>query len=308
MLHPTKDAAKPPKAADAFDAVDVGDTPLACTRRGAGEPLVLVHGSNSDLRTWLPVLPGLGRAYRVCAYSRRHHWPNAPIAAGQDYAMAGQIDDLEAIVDRLQAAPARLIGHSYGALLCLQLALRTPQRVRSLVLVEPPALTLFTSARPTPPQLLRLLAKRPRLALAIVRLGAFGMAPAEAALRRGDSEAALQRVGSAVLGARAYRMLSPERLAQARANMIGAELLGSGMLPIDAARLRQLACPTLLLCGANSPRLFHHLSAALAQWLPRARQAVVPAASHLVHEDNPQGWLDAVLDFLAERPPPALSR
>ncbi len=282
--------------------IDVGTARLAHVQRGGGAPVFLVHGSSSDHRTWDPVLDGLAERLRPIAYSRRYHWPNQPIAEGADYSMIEHVDDLERLIGALGAAPAHLVGHSYGGFLCLLLAMRRPELVRSLVLAEPPVITLFTSSRPKPGEMLRLLATRPRTAIAIAKFGAAGLAPAVAALRRGDREAAFDRFSHAVLGRDRAKRLSPERRQQGLANLIPAELLGSGFAPLDPDQVRAIGCPTLLVSAAESPRLFHHLIDRLAELLPRAGRAEIPAASHIMHEDNPAAWTAAVLAFVTALP------
>jgi pimeloyl-ACP methyl ester carboxylesterase len=297
-----------------LSTLDLGSVHLACTERGSGVPVVLVHGSNSDIGTWRPVMEPLGQRYRVVLYSRRHHWPHDPLPATADYAMRDHVDDLDRLMRTLGLAPAHLVGHSYGALVCLLLALRRPDAVRSMVLCEPPALRLFTSNTPTAPELLRLALTRPRTALAIVQFGLRGVAPARRALQRGDRETALRHMAVAVLGREGYRQLPTRRLEMARRNFIPAELTGSGLADLPADRLRQLRTPTLLLEGARSPALFHRLIDRLQELLPSTSRISVPHASHIVHEDNPAAWLTAVAPFLdrhtspvgpAEAPPRA---
>jgi pimeloyl-ACP methyl ester carboxylesterase len=147
--------------------LELGTARLACLDQGQGETVVLVHGSNSDMRTWKPVRDSLSRQHRIFAYSRRYHWPNESIAPGTDYAMQQQLDDLAATVASLDAGAVHLVGHSYGALLCLHLALQAPASVRSLVLAEPPAIRLFTSTPPLLPELLAVALRHPRTAWAI---------------------------------------------------------------------------------------------------------------------------------------------
>ena len=132
--------------------------------QGQGPPLVLVHGSASDLRTWWVQEDRLARHLHTIAYSRRYHWPNEPIAADVDYGMDRQVEDLRAILRSLKVAPAHLVGHSYGAFLCLLAVLREPGLARTLVLAEPPAITLFVSSVPKPAEILKLLFTRPRTA------------------------------------------------------------------------------------------------------------------------------------------------
>lgn len=273
-------------------------TMLDRSERGVGEPLVFVHGSASDRRTWAQQLDAFAERFRVIAYSRRYHWPNEPIAPGADYAMQEQLDDLRALLHALGATPAHLVGHSYGAYVCLLLAMQDPAMVRSLVLIEPPVLRLFVDLPPKPGQIFRLLATRPRTAVAIMKFGATGFAPAARAARRGDLRGAMRIFGRAVLGPDAYRRLSPARLEQVHANAIAAEFLGSGLAALDVERLRDIRVPILLIAGRNSPRLFPRLIDRLEELLPNAERVTIPGASHIAHEDNAREVNAAIMAFL----------
>jgi pimeloyl-ACP methyl ester carboxylesterase len=212
--------------------------------------------------------------------------------------MAEHVADLRAVLHALDAAPAHLVGHSYGAFVCLLLAQQEPHLVQTLVLSEPPVITLFVSNTPKPLELLKLLATRPRTAAAIIKLGATGLGPATAAAERGDVEEALRLSGTAILGRSAYAGLSEDRKEQALINTIPAELTGSGFLPLQAAQLRGVTAPTLLLTGQASPRVFHHLADRLEELLPRTERTSVPDASHIMHEDNAPAYNASVLSFL----------
>ena len=72
-----------------------------------------------------------GRHYRVIAYSRRYHWPNAQPGTNPD-ASEVQVDDLVVIIRMLKIAPAHLVGHSYGGAITYHLALRHPELVPRL--------------------------------------------------------------------------------------------------------------------------------------------------------------------------------
>jgi len=265
---------------------------------GQGEPAVLVHGSASDHRTWTIARGEFARHFRAITYSRRYHWPNERIPEGVDYSMQEHVDDLEELLRVLDAEPAHLVGHSYGALVCLLLAVRAPRLVRSLVLAEPPAITLFVSNVPKPREVLRLLLTRPRTAAAIIKFGATGVAPATAALKRNDANGAFRTFTESVLGKSAFRRLSPEREEQGRENFIEAELLGSGFPPLDAAALRGIRHPTLLLHAQESPPLFRLLVDRLEELIPNTERTSIPRASHIMHEDNPEVFNAAVLSFI----------
>ena len=100
---------------------------------GRGPTVVLVHGLGSDYDDWLPVARDLARDHRVVFVELPGHGlapMTTPFALEQatlalDRALAEQADD-----------PVVLVGHSVGGLVAAAEALRSPQRVRGLVLVE----------------------------------------------------------------------------------------------------------------------------------------------------------------------------
>jgi pimeloyl-ACP methyl ester carboxylesterase len=281
-----------------MDQMEVRGAALALEEAGEGEPVVFVHGSVSDLRTWFHLLPRFAARYRAIAYSRRYHWPNARIPSGADYDMREHAEDLAAFLRAVDARPAHVVAHSYGAYVALLLAMDEPQAVRSLVLAEPPALPLLVSVPPKVSALVRLLITRPRTAAQVIRFAALGVGPATVALKRGDRETAIRRFGPAVLGKTAFEALSDERRSWVRDNLIDAELTGSGFPPIDETRLKRLDVPTLLLGSTRSPRLFSLILDRLGELIPGAERAEIVRASHIMHEDNPDTFFDTTFAFL----------
>lgn len=291
-------------AGEAMAQLDINGKTLECGEVGSGEPVVLVHGSASDYRTWHSQQEVFAERFRVIYFSRRYHWPNDPIPEGTAYSMDEHVTDLQALVRSLDAAPAHLVGHSYGAFLCLLLAVREPSLVRTLVLGEPPVITLFVSNVPRPLELLKLLVSRPRTAAAMMKFGATGIAPASKAFREGDMEGGIRAFADAVFGSGGYDRLPESRKAQVRDNLsnVKMELLGSGFAPLDAKELQNVKVPALLVTGERSVSLFHCLTDRLAELLPRAERFEVPAASHMMHEDNAPAYNRAVRSFLEKHP------
>lgn len=283
-----------------MSTIEINGTSLEYKEAGSGELIVFVHGSNSDYRTWEAQVNEFANQYKVVSYSRRYHYPNASIPEDTDYAMAEQLDDLQAFIHSLDADKVHLVGHSYGAFLGILLAIREPELLQSLVLAEPPIVTLFISIPPKPQEILKLLLTRPRTALAIIRFAVNGLNPATKAAQADDMEAALRIFASAILGTEVFNNLSEERLQQARQNNIKAELLGSGFLPVDDADIRKIQIPTLLINGANSPALFHRLIERLSELLPDSQRVIIPNASHISHEDNSEDYNAAVLAFIKQ--------
>jgi pimeloyl-ACP methyl ester carboxylesterase len=101
---------------------------------GNGEPLILVHGLTGSTRSWLPSVPHLASRFRVHTVDLA--------GFGQTRAHEFRLTDaascLEGFMDQAHIERASLIGHSMGALVAADLAVRTPDRVSRLVLVAPP--------------------------------------------------------------------------------------------------------------------------------------------------------------------------
>jgi pimeloyl-ACP methyl ester carboxylesterase len=279
-------------------SIRINNTSFEYSEYGNGEPVVLVHGSTSDYRTWQDQINDFSNHFRTITYSRRYHWPNEKIPAGADYRMSEHVNDLEILLQKLDAVPAHLIGHSYGAFLCLLLAIKNPSLIQTMVLAEPPVITLFVSNTPKPLELLTLFLKRPLTAIAILKLGMKGIEPAKKAAKRDNIEEVSRLMGRAILGEEFYNQLSESRREQVRVNTIKAELLGSGFAPLRPEELRELEIPTLLVNGEKSPNVFHHLSDRLKELLPHTKRVQIPNASHIMHEDNTEAYNKNVMSFL----------
>lgn len=100
---------------------------------GRGPTIVLVHGLGSDAKHWLPVARDLARDHRVVLVELPGHGL-APMASPFTLEQATLALD-RAIAEQSQG-PVVLVGHSVGGLMATSEALRSPGRVRALVLVE----------------------------------------------------------------------------------------------------------------------------------------------------------------------------
>lgn len=281
----------------------VNGTTLAYREQGEGEPVVFVHGGLSDLRVWEQQLPTIGRSFRAIAYSRRYARPNEDIDRDADDQMLPHVEDLAAFLQEVDAAPAHLVGNSWGAFISLLTAIHHPGAVRSLVLAEPGVVPLLgLSFPPRPMEVLSLLVRRPRLALTIAQGGAREIGRAEKAFRRGDDETGMRAFLHAVLGEEFYRRLPESRLQQARENArtMRAQLLGTGPPPLGEEQVRGISAPTLVMRGERSSAGIHLLMDLLEELLPNVERVEIPDASHDMHLDNPLAVSDAILGFVTQ--------
>jgi pimeloyl-ACP methyl ester carboxylesterase len=286
---------------DEAKSLDVNGTVLATFDKGKGDPLVFVHGSASDVRTWTRQLDVFPENYRTIAYSRRYHVPNAPISTDASDPIQTHVDDLASLIGVLDAGPAHVVGHSWGGLVSLLAARQAPELFRSLVLIEPPAVSMHVTIPPKPSQLVGLLFSAPRLAFAIVKFGVGTVGPSEKAFRSGDDELAVEKFGRGVLGDRYFEALSKERYAQVWENRgpDRALALYHGFPDLIGTSFSDIHIPVLLLAGGDSPRLFRLLIDSLQARLPDARVEVIENGSHILHEDAPEAVNARIKEFLA---------
>ena len=123
-----------------MDRVRLDGRELEYEVRGAGEPVVLVHGAHiADAFAPLLAEPALAERYQLVLYHRRGFagstHPDGPLSITQ------QAADCRALMQHLSVARAHVVGHSYGGVIALQLALDAPDIVHSLALLEPALLT-----------------------------------------------------------------------------------------------------------------------------------------------------------------------
>jgi pimeloyl-ACP methyl ester carboxylesterase len=105
---------------------------------GSGPPLVMLHGLLvGNMTTWYwGAAPALAKSRRVILFDLRGHGLSERAPRGYDIATMAR--DLESIVDEVAKAPVALVGHSYGAVVALAFALRRPEMVEKIAVVEAP--------------------------------------------------------------------------------------------------------------------------------------------------------------------------
>jgi esterase len=248
---------------------------LCYEEHGEGVPILCIHGGGSSALMWADAVEELARVGRVIAYDRRGCTRSERPEPYKRTTVAEQADDAAALLDALAATPAVVIGRSYGGAVAIDLALRYPDRVRALVLLEGDALGLS----PVALEWTRGIRERLR----------------EVAAQDGV-DAVYEALIGEVLGEGAWGSFPEEvrRVLTQNGPALLAELEYVDEAMPDATAFATIVKPALLVAASESPRQQREMSEAMAGALPHARTARV-AGGHLVDPAAPE-----VLAFLKE--------
>lgn len=248
--------------------------------RGAGPPLVLVHGVTLGVEVWAPELRRLVPGHRVLAVGQRGH--GSSVAGAEGYSLERLADDLCEVLAQLDVSDAVLVGHSMGGMVALLLAVRRPEELRrhvgGLVLVS-------TSAGPLVP------------------------GPVTGPVRAGLGAAAGRRLASAALHGRgilpggsvatwmarasfgAHPGAPEVELARGVIERMSPEAMAGLLGPLLAFdvhdRVGEVRLPTHVVVGTRDVLTPPHQARALVRSIPGAELTVLPGCGHMVMLERP---------------------
>jgi pimeloyl-ACP methyl ester carboxylesterase len=235
--------------------------------QGEGEPIVLVHGFASSKEvnwvgsSWTTTLTGAGR--RVIALDDRGHGASSKLYEPADYHTELMAEDVRALLDHLQIERADVMGYSMGARIAAFLAVKHPDRVRSLI------------------------------------LGGLGIKLVEGAgLPESIAEAleapSIGDVGDPV--GRMFRAFADQTKSDRRA--LAACIRGSRQV-LSRAEVATIAIPTLVAVGGKDP--VAGAPQPLASLLPKGQALEIPDRDHMLAVGD-KVFKAAVIEFLNARP------
>jgi pimeloyl-ACP methyl ester carboxylesterase len=237
--------------------------------------VVLVHGAGMDHTVWSLQARYLAHhGHGVLAIDLPGHGRSAGPLLESIEAMAGWVGRL---LDAAGLAKAALIGHSMGALVALEAAAQLPARISHLGLIG------IASSMPVHPDLLAAAKANSSLASELVTSWGFGPS---GHLGRNPSPG-LWMMGGAV------RLLE-----HAPAGVLANDLAACAVYQDAAAAAAKIACPTLLLLGADDRMTPAKKGRELASSIENAEVRVLPAVGHMVMAEAPDETIDALADLL----------
>ena len=118
--------------------VPVGGASLYVRDIGRGQPIVVLHGGPDFDHTYLlPDLDRLADSFRLIYYDQRGRGKSGDGVRAEDVTLASDIADLDKVREHFHLASPAVLGHSWGTLLALEYAIRHPDHVSRLILMNP---------------------------------------------------------------------------------------------------------------------------------------------------------------------------
>ena len=258
---------------------------FAAGTRGAGEPVVFVHGFPSGSHLWHDVIPHVPAGHRVVVldllgYGRS----DRPL--GRDVSIPGHARRVLALLDALRIERACIVGHDAGGGIAQWLAVHRPARVSRLLLVS----SVCFEEWPT---------RDVKLARAMMPLTRHLPPTWLLSVLRTDL---LRGYADRDLGARSIEMY-----ARCFASEEGRDTFMQHLTALDSAdtaalasRLGEIVAPTAILWGAHDPFLPPSLARRLQEAIPGATLEVIADGRHFIPEESPE-QIGAALSTLLAR-------
>ncbi|MDA4135028.1 MAG: alpha/beta hydrolase [Thaumarchaeota archaeon] len=279
--------------------VDVNGVSLYYEDFGSGRPIVFSHGIPTDHRAWSGQTGPFSKVHRVITYSRRYAYPNKREGDVTDSTVGNNAEDLRGLIEKLDAGPVDLIGHSYGGFIAAQLAADHPELVRSLVLVEPAISTLLVTDERSQAQMLSLLIRSPSVALSAREFQLKSLYPSLRALDGGETEMAVTLNVDGVQGASGSFAAMPEP--QRKMMLDNARTIAElrTKFPPFKSQIHKITCNTLVVNGEESALWLRRIGKIAATSLPHAWFAMISKSRHFPHIEKAQEFNERVLNFLS---------
>jgi proline iminopeptidase len=281
----------------------VGDTSLYVRTIGQDKPAIVLHGGpDFDHAYLLPDLDRLKNAFLLIYYDQRGRGRSADNVQPADVTLASDVEDLDRLRRHFRLDAPILIGHSWGAVLALEYAIRHPTRVSHLVLINPAPVSArdFTLLRQFYLQKLGAQMDRQRQIVASAAYQA-GEPEAVAARYRIHFAPALQRPEDyeKLMGTMKAQFARQGKEGILKARAVEDQLIRDTWRRADydqLPKLQPLSIPTLVIAGDHD-FIPADVAVHIASALPNARLVTIKDCGHFTYLECPGEFRDAIDNF-----------
>jgi pimeloyl-ACP methyl ester carboxylesterase len=252
---------------------------------GSGAPLIFVHELAGDHRSFEPQLRYFSRSFRCVAFNARGYPPSDVPPNVDHYSQERAVEDIRDVLDGLGIEKAHLLGVSMGGSAVLHFGLRHPGRALSLVVAA-------AGSGSVPERREQFQAEAETMARLIE---ANGMATVAEVLAKGSTR--IQHRDKDPLGWKEFSDHLAQHSATGTALTLRGVQKGRGSLYDEAARLKLLSVPTLIMVGDEDescidPSLF------LKRAIATSGLVILPKTGHNLNLEEPALFNAVVQEFL----------
>jgi len=263
--------------------VEAGGIRFHVRDRGQGAAVVLVHGQSANLFVWEGWAERLAQHYRVVSLDLPGHGLTGPDPRG-GYLWPELAASLSALIEELDLGRFVLVGNSLGGAVSLEYALREPNRLAGLVLVD-----TIGPPRPEPRPLIFEAYATPVLGNALAHLTPRWLVRAN----RADTYGPTSKFSNE--GVERFQAMM-RRAGNRRA---AREIVAQAFDPSIPRWIGSISTPTLVLWGAEDTWTPVRDAAWLGERLPNAEVHILPGLGHMPMAEDPEGTLPPMRAFLA---------
>lgn len=250
---------------------------------GQGETIIFVHGSQEDYRVFMPQLDQLKKDFRVITYSRRYNYPNNnEYKEGTPFNPFTEASDLERLTNEIGVDKFHIVGHSYGGLVAIAYANNHQDKLKSMIVSEPPMLNLEgceESLRITNERLIE---------------------KVNAAFKTNDSTLVMKSIFEFFVGKDIQNEVPPEVLNALKANLTEMKALVSSENPFPNLKT-DFDIPMMIFTSEYTMPFLKCTNEALIDNIPNAKHVHISDASHDMWMSHPEIMADHVRNFISEK-------
>lgn len=246
---------------------------------GSGKPLILIAGLGSDSQSWLPVISGLSKHNRIITFDNRGVGRSP--ADNKGITIQKMTDECVVLMEHLKLSSSSILGHSMGGMIAMDLAVRYPDKVDKLIL-EATAPSISTRNKELFKDWVEYLNSGMKKELWFRNIFYWIFSPAFF-----DKE---EFLNNAVQMAIDYPYPQSNNSFENQVNAVSQFDYTNELSKINISTLIMYGQEDLLFPEFENNNQYNELT--------KSELVVIQKAAHSIHMDNPEGFIEAVIDFL----------